>query len=362
MTARYPNSKFDNDLRSTTITSSNITRIPNVNITLTPVHPSGSLVYDTQSENIQYSNGNMWMNIGGGGGGFSSILTWRPGYIGSEPGVYGKFEELYTDLILSTTPRIINFDPSLSKDTIPFIFPVGKYDMSYVTWYASNAYLVTFGGFLAGGLFVQIPDGCYFTNLCEINGPLIITYEGTSSPCIEIQSTDGFTTSNRIRSSVKISNGVGINCAGTQPFYSFYTDPNAAFGIASVFLENLVIIQLSISPVLYTGNLTKLIVYIGENVIFSNGTISGTGFAQLTLSSHVSITGIPTQIPFQSTNFPGIANVGILDITGSSKSVNSSGPPVAPYDSSGGFVRGDTYLDTSSGDMYIFTGIMWKLL
>jgi hypothetical protein len=183
----------------------------NIAIPVDPVNigDEGSLAYNSTSQSLMYSNGNAWR--GAGSNLAESILVYQPGYaLQSSQNVFSDWNDLYTTLQTIPGSKFILFSDESLPYGDPIIIPPGNWDMTNTTW-RGNLYNIHTPDLVFTQ--INISDGATVNGLGEIDGPILVTYFGTTTPAITVN-TIPFSRA----AALVVGGGARIACLGTQPF------------------------------------------------------------------------------------------------------------------------------------------------
>lgn len=277
-------------------------------------------------------------------------VIWRPGYTGpTVPGVYADWGEMIDFLETVYGPKTIILDTTYGN----LVIPPGAWNMDGITLYSPICNLQVPS--LVKPCIIQ--DGATLNGLCGMFGPVLYTYEGTTEPCIIIDSTQhpndaGFW----------IDTGASLTTSGTQPFIQF---------------EGTMIAEIIFGPGTSTTTGTVPVLYAaGTSQMFLAGIGNISNIQDNTLGSDA---GAVVFLLIGSNSFNGDFNFAISQpaITGFTQvlSLVQNSPfifrrsvaPTANDDETIGVKSGDTWIDTALNDVYICanasTGAaIWKLV
>lgn len=118
----------------------------------------------------------------------SSLVVWRPGYVGDLPNVYSDFGDAVVALHKQGGQKTLQFDNSLIGTAMTI--PQGTWDMNGVTWFVPTSDYNPAAPSPTQPIVIEIAEGVHFIDLVAFDGSMIINYRG-SSPCVELTTISG---------------------------------------------------------------------------------------------------------------------------------------------------------------------------
>lgn len=300
---------------------------------------AGSLSYNPNNQQLVIGDGTAGQNILASGGG--TILTYRPGYTGSSTnGVYGNWDDMYSDLQKIHTSKVIEFDDSLLISGDPITIPTGNWNMSDTRWYS---HLCRFTGVpVFSGVQIEIGDNTTIDGLCEVSGTLRITYTSTTNPAITAKA--GTIYNYERNAIVSFTNGTVIACTGTQPFVK----------IEDVFYEVVTLFGVRFlnggTPIIQadTNFPNAGIIVLGSSCELEDNVVSGNGALVLLRYSPGNNVTIPLQQPIT-----GTGTIIIQNNYTTSDTYQYITNPTLNDDSDIGYKVGDTWINTSTKKYWV---------
>jgi|JI10StandDraft_1071094.scaffolds.fasta_scaffold521929_2 hypothetical protein len=279
-----------------------------------------------------------------------SQVIFRPGYVGPPiVGVYSDWAELMAVFAPVYGPKTIILDATSG----PLVIPPGAWNMTSITL-VSYICTLQIPSLIK---LVTVQDGATLHGLCGIQGPLLVNYEGTTEPCVVMNST-----LNPNNAGFLLDYGANLSCSGSQPFIYFTgTDPSELILNVSAGLET------SSTPVVHAATGTQM-------YIIGLGNISK--LQDNTVSSDV---GSTTLIIIGSNSFSADLNLAVSqpDIMGSTAvfSLVQNSPyifrrlvnPTVSDDENIGAKSGDIWINTTTDDIFICANsspgsAIWKIV
>ena len=198
------------------------------------------------------------------------LFTYQPGFVGpAGTNVYADWNDLYTAFSNTFGEKWITFDATTAPIPGTVTIPAGTYNLQNAVFY------YPFGGNVPSLpiVTIDIDDGVIISNLASINGPILVRYNGTTSPCITLSSPVNL---------LSMTNASSIRATQTQPFIDVSSGAGlivslgygASIGTASTVPTINVDGQLQVNMV-ETGPT------IGDTNTSNTNAISGTGFFQI---------------------------------------------------------------------------------
>ena len=382
-------SRVRNDLRVTSLRTKESSRLPVLSLSSPGVttRPEGSLLYDTDSGLVHYSDGLQWSPIATASAQTAEAsLVWMP--FGTADATTGTtWNEVYSRIqaFPSEMRKVVyldNYKAVENSQSPGFLIPSGVYDvrgveLKYIT--SKNFTPQTGTG---NQITLTVEDGAKLRGLRKISGNIRIDYEGQrtgsttaeqTGACVDINTHASVDTSE----TVVLEGGVTFirSNPGTDPapFFEFYNSlapiPAERFGYVIMrdrviceqdsltfgFLGNnsniddpTITIDADQTCVILPNNFVSLEVNNNPLRFFLTLDIRGNFFSYVGLNNF--------HIEFESLN-PGIGSPG-LSLTfrrrdSISQRVFTDTAPTVFNNFSQGFARGDIWVDTSANDSYI---------
>ena len=327
---------------------------------------TGTTIYNTNTNTPQYYNGTTWQDVGLSA---RSVFTYAPFWLEQlTSGLYTDWETMMTDVNENVGPRQIHFSglTGLSASpTGPLVIPAPAipstpYELMDVGFFNDlTVDDITTGQF---NTEVRIKDGVTFNKLSNIEGSLLIVYEGTG-PVM----TTAVGAPNRPSNSFRLAGGAGV-ASNNGPFIEVVgiAGPPGLVGVFEDFTflgDNGSLTPPAQNPVIRLDSTTTAafaqfvinssVALLGD---YPSYAFSGTGSNGNTLFYQFGTTLGPQLVELNATGYTGISAVGLGNGTNSTSFTSNSSTPGATDDLTDSYFQGSFWYDNSvsgSGVLYV---------